>query len=258
MIGNVLNFIKGKKAISKYYKGLDSAAKNYISAAKKIDKMDRDKRAGYRKSELDKYENSIKGLDEVKKKIDELKADSKILQKYDSFANNKYKIKMFMTGRKANISLSKMKGYEDDIDKIKAEQTSLEDDIKKAEKEAADKKAEVEAAEKKAKEESGENTTSDKSKDEPKDEKSGVKKALEKMKENLKGLMKEKSNAIKKDLGQDKIDEISNKMKSLKDKIADKEIELKENSSLSLRFFYELEVINEEIKCLENLIEESL
>ena len=148
LIGSIMNFLKGKSAITKYYKGLDGAAKNYVSGAKKIDKMDKDKRAQFRKSELDKYEKTVKSLDGIKSKIDELKKDSKILQKMDSYANNKYKIKMFLTGRKANVSLSKMKGYEEDIEKIKADQTTLEDDIKKANAEAEELKKKKEEEEK--------------------------------------------------------------------------------------------------------------
>lgn len=273
LIGNVMNFLKGKSAITKYYKGLDGAAKNYVSSAKKIDKMDKDKRAQFRKSELDKYEKTVKSLDDIKSKIDELKKDSKILQKMDSYANNKYKLKMFLTGRKANVSLSKMKGYEEDIEKIKDEQTTLEDDIKKANAEAEELKKKKEEEEKanaekdKNSKEGGETTdTPEQSNDTPEEtEKSEkdlkrekIQKIINSMKENLKGLMKSKIESIKDKDSEDKVKSIQSKIESLKQKIAKKELELKENKTLSLSFFYDLESLNEEIKCLENSIGERL
>ena len=269
LIGNVMNFLKGKSAITKYYKGLDGAAKNYVSSAKKIDKMDKDKRAQFRKSELDKYEKTVKSLDDIKSKIDELKKDSKILQKMDSYANNKYKLKMFLTGRKANVSLSKMKGYEEDIEKIKDEQTTLEDDIKKADEEAKKKEEERLAQETKNKnsKEGGKTTdTPEQSNDTPEEtEKSEkdlkrekIQKIINSMKENLKGLMKSKIESIKDKDSEDKVKSIQSKIESLKQKIAKKELELKENKTLSLSFFYDLESLNEEIKCLENSIGERL
>ena len=261
LIGNVLNFIKGKTAINKYYKGLYSAAKTYVAASKKIDNMDKDKRAQFRKSEEKKYDDQVKALDDVKKKIDELKKDSKILQKFDSFANNKYKIKLYLTGKKSSISLARLKGYSDDIDKIKAEQTSLEDDIKKAEEEA--KAAEEKEKGKEEKKDAPEKTDEPEKKDEPeKSEKDAkrekIQKAIDNMKDNLKGLMKQKAGLIQDEADDAKIKSVDDKINSLKNKIADKEKELKENKTLSLSFFYELNNINEELRCLENLIEESL
>ena len=47
-------------------------------------------------------------------------------------------------------------------------------------------------------------------------------------------------------------------IKSLDDKIENLEKQLEENKTLSLSFFYDLESLNEEIKCLENLIGERL
>mgnify|MGYP001474093815 CR=1 FL=1 len=304
LIGNVMNFLKGKSAITKYYKGLDGAAKNYVSSAKKIDKMDKDKRAQFRKSELDKYEKSVKSLDDIKSKIDELKKDSKILQKMDSYANNKYKLKMFLTGRKANVSLSKMKGYEEDIEKIKADQTTLEDDIKKANAEAEELKKKKEEEEKanaeKDKNSKGEPETTDtpektEKKKTPKETKAEkietdtetVKAETEKTKADTAKIeaeaAKEKAEEDAKNAGKEKIKkkivqfnntklklkkEIVNNpekkesnekgIKSLDDKIENLEKQLEENKTLSLSFFYDLESLNEEIKCLENSIGERL
>ena len=295
LIGNVMNFLKGKSAITKYYKGLDGAAKNYVSSAKKIDKMDKDKRAQFRKSELDKYEKSVKSLDNIKSKIDELKKD---------YANNKYKLKMFLTGRKANVSLSKMKGYEEDIEKIKADQTTLEDDIKKANAEAEELKKKKEEEEKanaeKDKNSKGEPETTDtpektEKKKTPKETKAEkietdtetVKAETEKTKADTAKIeaeaAKEKAEEDAKNAGKEKIKkkivqfnntklklkkEIVNNpekkesnekgIKSLDDKIENLEKQLEENKTLSLSFFYDLESLNEEIKCLENSIGERL
>ena len=139
LVTNVINFLKGKKNIRKYYKGLEKAAKSFVAASNKIENLDRDKRAQFRKSELAKYDAQIKALDQIKKQLEDFKKDSPILQKVDSFANNSYKIKLFLMGKKADVSLSKLKGYEDDIEKIKRDQTTLESDVKKANKEAEEK-----------------------------------------------------------------------------------------------------------------------
>jgi hypothetical protein len=260
IIGNVINFIKGKTAISKYYKGLSGAAKNYISAAKKIDNMDRDERAKYRKSRLDAYNKTVSDLDSVKKNIDDLKKDSKILQKYDSYANNKYKIKMFLTGQKTGVSLAKMKGYEDDIDKIKREQTSLEDDIKKANKEAEEAKQKVETKKREDKAKApAETDGGEVIKDEGK---AKIKKDLDALKDKKNDLKKESMKLNKKDnLSDTEVSKVQANLKNITafDKeIVDLEKQLKEEENLPLSFFIRLETLNEYMKCLENSIGERL
>jgi hypothetical protein len=260
LVGNVLAFFKGKKNIGKYYKGLDAAAKNYISATKNIDKLDQDKRADKRKKALDTYNNTVKSLDAIKKEIDELKKESKILTKLDSFANNKYKLKMALTGRKAGVSLSKLKGHEDNLDKIKKEQETLKkeiaeesDDIKAAKKER--KKAEK-GAEKKIKKDDKKETEEDSTVAD--DRKAKIKAEVESMRKKLLVLTKQKIQLTKKKADSAKIKEIGDKIDDMEKKIVNKNKELKESNILSLSFFQELESLNEDFKCLENLIEENL
>jgi len=260
LIGDVFTFIKGKNAISKYYKGLDSAAKNYISAAKQIDNLDRDKRGDKRKSELDKYESTVKKLEDVKKNIDKLKKDSKILSKYDSYSNNKYKIKLFLTGRKAGVSLSKLKGYEDDIDAIKQNQTTLKQDIEQAEKEAK------EAEENQKPKETPDTNSPDDTEKTIDTKKENIQKELDKLKEK-KNKIKKNTIILKNKLknGESLTDEdrskqidYANSISKIEDQIVKLEKNLKENSTLSLSFFMDLHTLNEDITCLENSIGENL
>jgi len=181
LVKNVINFLRGKKNIRKYYKGLEKAAKGFAAASMKIDKMDRDKRVKFRKTELGKYEAQVKSLDPIKKQLDDFKKDSDILQKVDSFAENAYKIKLYLMGKKANVSLAKLKGYEDDVKQIKKDQSTLEADVKKADEEAKKKEEErlaQEAKNKNSTEETGNEETTDTP--EPSD---ATKNATEKVKE---------------------------------------------------------------------------
>jgi len=181
LVKNVINFLRGKKNIRKYYKGLEKAAKSYVAASNKIDNLDRDKRSKFRKTELSKYEAQVKSLDQIKKQLDDLKRDSKILQKVDAFAENAYKIKLFLMGKKADVSLAKLKGYVDDVEQIKRDQSTLEDDIKKADEEAKKKEEERLAQEAKNKN-STEETENEETTDNP-EPSDATKNATEKVKE---------------------------------------------------------------------------
>ena len=262
VIGNVVKFIKGKTAITKYYKGLDGAAKNYISKAKHIDKLDNDKKSGVRKQALNTYNSTVKSLNDVKKNIDELKKDSTILSKYDAYANNKYKIKLFLSGRKSDVSLSKLKGYSDDIAAIKANQKDLQADIDAANDETKDEEIpkEDETSEETPKEdkptevekkvETGDGGREGRIKankvktiDSKRDELKAPKKRLERL---------EKEGKMTSEQGV----ELLKLQKELRE--LSKEKEKLQESVHPLSFFIKLRQLNESIKCLENSIEGNL
>jgi len=272
VLGNVMAFLKGKTGISKYYKGLDSAAKNYIKASKQIDKLDLDKRTDSREKALDVYTKQVKSLDSIKSDVDKLKKDSKILTKYDQFALNKYKINLFLSGKKSGVSLAKLKGYEDKIDKIKADQVKYAQEIKDNEQKT---KKEQEKAKEKVAEEGD--------KKDDKDEKTEVEKTQSETAKIKADVDKENPNQDTKDVKNEKIQKQLDDLKAkknrikiesikkpkkgkdyekeiddLSNKVANLEKKLKENSTLSLSFFYELSNINEKLTCLENSIGENL
>lgn len=262
ILGNVLAFFKGKNLISKYYKGLEGAAKNYVKKAKEIENLNKDKKAGVRKQALLGYEAQVKSLDDVKSNLENLKKESTILSKYDQFASNKYKIKMVLSGRKAGVSMAKMSGYDDDLDKIKADQKDLKADIKAADEAAKKEKEEKEKADKEANGDEKVETPSekeDKGKGSDKEALAKQKESVTKARNKLKvetGKLKKKDNLTDEDT--ENMLKNAKASKAMEDEIAKLEKQLKEDSNLPLSFFTHLQHLKEELKCLENSTGEKL
>lgn len=256
LVGSVIAFFKGKKTIGKYYKGLDAAAKNYISASKNIDKLDQDKRADKRKSALDTYNKTIKSLDVIKNQLEELKKESKILAKLDAFAANKYKIKLVLSGRKTGVSLAKMKGYSDNLDKIKDEQNNLKAELDKEKKDIKAAEKEKKRLDKENKKSKGDSASTDEPNEEGEPKEKSTK---EKVKEKIDSFKKAIVNFKKKIIQEpDKKESIESSIDAKEAEIEKLEKKIEENGTLPLSFFTSLQSLNEDMKCLEDSIEERL
>jgi len=139
----IWNFMKGRKSVKSYYDGLTNAAKSYIADSKKLDKL-RDGGgediAKKREQILKHYEGTLKKLEAIKKQIDELKPDSQMLTTFDKLAGMKYKIMLSATGKKAGVTVAKLKGYAENIDALKKDKFNTENEWKEEEKKAGEAK----------------------------------------------------------------------------------------------------------------------
>lgn len=135
----IMTFIKGRKFVGSYYKGLLAAADKFIQANKKIDKMadsGGENIGKERKIELKQYEDQLKKLDTIKKELDKLKEESFMLAQFEKLAELKYKFKIFRTGKKSKIAAAKLRGYSEQIDDLKKEETKTNKEWEEAQSKA--------------------------------------------------------------------------------------------------------------------------